>query len=66
MCWNEGRLTGDQSMALSKRWNILLVLMFAAAVFYSIGFYSGAVAAIAVGGLFEIAFWLKLFSRGEK
>jgi len=53
-------------MALSKRWNILLVLMFAAAVFYSIGFYSGAVAAIAVGGLFEIAFWLKLFSRGEK
>lgn len=53
-------------MALNKRWNILLVLMVAAAFFYSLGFYSGAVAVIALGGIFEIAFWLKLFSRGER
>ena len=51
---------------LNKRWNILLLLVLAAAVFYSIGFYSGAVAAIAVGGMFELAFWVKLFRNGGK
>lgn len=53
-------------MPLNKRWNILLLLVLAAAVFYSIGFYSGAVAAIAVGGMFELAFWVKLFRNGGK
>ncbi|MBT8062033.1 MAG: hypothetical protein KJO85_05070 [Gammaproteobacteria bacterium] len=53
-------------MAMSKRWNILLGLLAAAAFFYSLGFYSGAVAAIVLGGIFEIAFWLKLFRRGHR
>jgi hypothetical protein len=48
-----------------QRHGILIALIALAAVFYAIGFKKGSMIAVALGLLFEIAFWGKLF-RGNR
>lgn len=49
-------------MAVSANRNlILLLLLVCAAASYAAGFTTGVWVLIAVGAVFELAFWLKLF-----
>jgi hypothetical protein len=48
-----------------QRHGILIALIALAIVFYAIGFKKGSMIAFALGLIFEIGFWAKLF-RGER
>jgi hypothetical protein len=48
-----------------QRHGILIALLAVAIVFYAIGFKKGSMIAFALGCLFEIGFWAKLF-RGRR
>jgi len=51
---------------LANRYWILLALISAAAVSYSVGFMAGLWLFVAVGGAFELAFWFALFRRSRR
>lgn len=54
-------------MAISaNRYLILFLLLAAAGVSYAIGFTAGFWLFIAIGVMFELAFWLKLFESFRK
>ena len=50
---------------IENRYWILLVLVSAAAVSYSVGFMVGLGLLVAAGVIFEFAFWLQLFKRED-
>ena len=49
-----------------SRWLILLGLIIAAAISYSIGFMRGVMIFVVLGILFELAFWVGLFRSDPK
>jgi hypothetical protein len=51
---------------LANRYWILLALVSAAAVSYSVGFMVGLWLFVVAGGLFELAFWFELFRRTRR
>ena len=50
---------------VESRYWVLLGLVSAAAVSYSVGFMVGLGLLVAVGVIFELAFWLQLFKRPD-
>lgn len=50
-------------MAIHTRTLIILLFLGAAVLFYAAGFYTGLMALVAVGAVFELLFWAKLFRR---
>jgi len=48
---------------LANRYWILLALVSAAVVSYSVGFMVGLWLFVVAGGVFELAFWFELFRR---
>jgi len=48
---------------MNQRGTVLLFLAVLAVIFYVVGFHTGTLAVIILGGLFELGFWLKLFGR---
>ena len=53
------------TIAANRYW-ILLALAVAAVVSYSVGFMVGLGLFVAVGAVFELAFWLQLFTRRHR
>ena len=51
---------------LANRYWILLALISAAGVSYSVGFMAGLGLFVAIGGLFELAFWCELIRRRRR
>ena len=51
---------------LANRYWILLALILAAGVSYSVGFMAGVWLLVAAGGLFELAFWVELVRRSRR
>jgi hypothetical protein len=45
---------------------VLIALVALAIVFYAIGFKKGSMIAVALGMLFELGFWVKLFRRDRR
>jgi hypothetical protein len=56
---------GQTLRVFLQRHGILVALIAIAIVFYAIGFKKGSMIAFALGMLFEIGFWAKLF-RGKR
>jgi hypothetical protein len=51
---------------VANRYWILLALISAAVVSYSVGFMAGVGLFVAAGALFELAFWVALFRRRRR
>jgi hypothetical protein len=49
-----------------QRHGVLIALIALAVVFYAIGFKKGSMIAFALGVLFEIGFWARLFRRDRR
>jgi len=48
------------------RWLILTLLLIATVACYFVGFMIGVGVFLAIGIIFELVFWLKLFKRNKK
>ncbi len=48
-----------------KRYLITLALLVAAIICYAASWNTGAIALFAIGGLFELAFWLRLIQSSK-
>lgn len=46
-----------------SRFAITLSLLLAAVVFYLLGMHTGAALLFIAGGLFELAFWIRVFRK---
>jgi hypothetical protein len=57
---------GKSLREFMQRHGILIALLAVAIVFYAIGFKKGSMIAFALGCLFEIGFWAKLFRGGRR
>jgi hypothetical protein len=57
---------GAATRRFFQRHGILIALISIAIVFYAIGFKKGSMIAFALGCLFEIGFWAKLFRGGRR
>jgi hypothetical protein len=57
---------GAATRRFCQRHGILFALLAFAIVFYAIGFKKGSMIAVALGVLFEIGFWGKLFRGGRR
>lgn len=51
---------------LANHYGILLALVVAAVVSYSVGFMAGLGLFVAAGIIFELAFWIELFKRHRR
>jgi len=51
---------------VANRYWILLALVAAAVISYGVGSMAGLGLFVAAGGIFELAFWLKLFKRRRR
>jgi len=52
-------------MKIFHKWAIIAALLFAALTSYSYGFSEGVFFFIALGAVFELAFWFKIFSKKQ-
>ncbi|TAG77691.1 MAG: hypothetical protein EAZ24_07365 [Burkholderiales bacterium] len=52
--------------AFAQRHVVLIVLIALAIVFYAIGFKKGSMIAFALGFLFELGFWARLFRSDRR
>ncbi|ARD46393.1 hypothetical protein [Colwellia sp. PAMC 21821] len=53
-------------MKVFHKWIILAALLFLALASYSYGFSNGVFAFVALGIIFELAFWLKIFGKTQR
>ncbi len=51
---------------MANRYRALLLLFVAAAISYAVGFTAGFWLLIAIGAVFELAFWFELFFGGRR
>lgn len=49
-----------------NKWLLLGLLALGAIACYAVGFVAGAIVLVAVGGLFELAFWFGLFRHVKR
>ena len=56
-------ISGSKNMAIQTRSLVILLFLLAAIVFYAAGFHTGLFALVAVGGIFELLFWARLFRK---
>jgi len=52
-------------MEILHKWVIIAALLFAAFTSYSYGFSEGVFIFIALGAVFELAFWFQIFSEKQ-